>query len=156
VSDQLITVLLVQLMLTELMFQIVIVILLSIDTKTELSFVQHVTKNVMFVLEKEITVILVELLELIVMNQYQNHAHVLSCIMKTLMKDVLLVTGDVPIVILITKMDNYVVLVLISELETVVSVQLKVISLMTSMRSLNVNNVIASVLLVMDMLQVTV
>jgi hypothetical protein len=76
--------------------------------------------------------------------------------MKTLMKNVLLVTGDVKIVILITKMVNYVDLVLISELETVVFVQLKVISLMTSMKSLNVNLVIASVLLVMDMLQVTV
>lgn len=72
------------------------------------------------------------------------------------MKNVLLVTGDVKIVILITKMVNYVDLVLISELETVVFVQLKVISLMTSMKSLNVNLVIASVLLVMDMLQVTV
>lgn len=76
--------------------------------------------------------------------------------MKTLMKNVLLVTGDVKIVILITKMVNYVDLVLISELETVVFVQLKVISLMTSMKSLNVNLVIASVLLVVDMPQVTV
>jgi hypothetical protein len=78
VSDLLITVLLVQIMLTELMFQIVIVISLSIDSKTELSFVHYVTKNVMFVLETEKLVNLVELLELIMVKIHQKLAHVLS------------------------------------------------------------------------------
>lgn len=77
-SDLLITVLLVQIMLTELMFQIVIVISLSIDSKTELSFVHYVTKNVMFVLETEKLVNLVELLELIMVKIHQKLAHVLS------------------------------------------------------------------------------
>lgn len=77
-SDLLITVLLVQIMLTELMFQIVIVISLSIDSKTELSFVHYVTKNVMFVLETEKLVNLVELLELIMVKIHQKLVHVLS------------------------------------------------------------------------------
>jgi hypothetical protein len=75
--------------------------------------------------------------------------------MKIKMKNVMPVTGDVPIVTLMLT-EIFVLLVEILDLVLVVSVQLKVISLMTSMRSLNVNNVIASVLLVMDMLQVTV
>lgn len=155
-SDLLITVLLVHLTLTDLIPQIVIVILLSIDSKMESLFVHYVTTNVMFVLELEMLVNLVKLLELIVVNLLQNHVHVQLCTMKIILKNVVLVIGDVMIVIPITKMDNYVTLVVISELETVVSVQLKDTSLMMLIKSKNVNLVMNCVELVMDMLQVTV
>jgi hypothetical protein len=98
----------------------------------------------------------VKLLELIVVNLLQNHVHVQLCTMKIILKNVVLVIGDVMIVIPITKMDNYVTLVVISELETVVSVQLKDTSLMMLIKSKNVKLVIPSVELVVLTLQVDV
>lgn len=75
--------------------------------------------------------------------------------MKIKMKNVMPVTGDVPIVTLMLT-EIFVLLVEILDLVLVVSVQLKVIGLMMTMKLLHVSLVIPSVVLVTEVLLVTV
>jgi hypothetical protein len=148
----LITVLLVHLTLIDLILQIVIVTLPILNMKMVMLPVQDVTTDVKNV---EIVEKIVKYVMLLVLKILIQLVHVQLCNMKVKMNTVILVTGDVPIVTPIMT-DNFVLLVEILDLVLVVSVQLKVIGLMITTKSLNVSLVIPSVVLVTEVLLVTV